>query len=229
MIVLRFFGIGIFFSVLVASAAASASDVRVYRPDGSLQCGRGEVRSLEDDKLLLEKLGAQVTSAEKRSLPIPISKMCGAPTGRVNTFVIGESDWEKIRRGFVGPANFGLWIFDAKSVAVYEYDGTLLCENGREITLDQMAKQLTQGGVSVISQRKGSDGLLHIQLCGSTTGKINIFEIPSSDLQRALDLGFSYLVTADTARSIVGESQGGRAVPAVAIDAGPYVPWPFPW
>ncbi|KGT78008.1 hypothetical protein MA20_20020 [Bradyrhizobium japonicum] len=73
--------------------------------------------------------------------------------------------------------------------------------------------------------------MMHIQLCGSITGSVNAYEIASSDLQKALDLGFSYLITPQTAPSIVGE-QGSKkkalAAPAARSASWP-LPWPFPW
>ncbi len=224
-------GAGVALLVLAAASSAVAADLRVYRPDGSLQCNEGEARTLEQDKAALEALGARVVSQEKRQLPFKISQVCGAPTGQVNTYMISEADWEKIRRSFVGPAKFGLWIFDSKTVVVYKYDGTLMCGQGKEIKLDVMATELMQRGISIISQRKTTDGLMHFQLCGSITGSVNAYEIVPSDLQKALDLGFSYLITPETAASIAGETQSKKRPLAVQGErsAGWPVPWPFPW
>ncbi|MCC8960330.1 hypothetical protein H8B02_45105 [Bradyrhizobium sp. Pear77] len=217
--------------VLAAATSAAAADLRVYRPDGSLQCNQGQARTLDQDKAVLESLGAHVVGQEKRQLPFKIIQMCGAPTGQANTYVISEADWQKIRRGFVGPAKFGLWIFDSKTAVVYKYDGTILCAEGSGIKLDDMAKELTSAGIAIISQKKATDGLMHIQLCGSITGSVNAYEIASSDLQKALDLGFSYLITPQTATSIIGEADSKKkalAAPA-ARSAGWPLPWPFPW
>ncbi|MEZ0056190.1 hypothetical protein ACVII1_004334 [Bradyrhizobium elkanii] len=217
--------------VLAAANGAAAADLRVYRPDGSLQCNLGQARTLDQDKAVLESLGAHVISQEKKSLPFKIIQMCGAPTGQANTYVISEGDWLKVRRGFVGPAKFGLWIFDSKTAVVYKYDGTILCAEGSGIKLDEMAKELTSAGIAIVSQKKATDGLMHIQLCGSITGSVNAYEIASSDLQKALDLGFSYLITPQTATSIVGEADSKKkalAAPA-ARSAGLPLPWPFPW
>ncbi|MGY4319454.1 hypothetical protein [Bradyrhizobium sp. JR3.5] len=225
--------IGACSALLVFGAAncAVAADLRVYRPDGSLQCNEGEARTLDQDKAVLESLGAHVIGQEKKQLPFKIIQMCGAPTGQANTYVISEADWEKIRRGFVGPAKFGLWIFESKTAVVYKYDGTILCAEGTGIKLDEMAKELTRAGIAIVSQKKAADGLMHIQLCGSITGSVNAYEIASSDLQKALDLGFSYLITPQTAPSIVGEPASKKkalAAPAARNGSWP-LPWPFPW
>jgi hypothetical protein len=231
MILGKIVGLGAALFLIGASNCANAADLRVYRPDGSLQCGGGDVRTLEQDKATLESIGAHVISAEKKRLPVAIIQLCGAPTGQVNTYVISEADWEKIRRGFVGPAKFGLWIFDTKTSVIYKYDGTLMCGEGKEIKLDEMSKELTRAGISIVSQKKATDGLMHMQLCGSITGSVNAYEISSSDLQKALDLGFAYLVTPQTAPSITGEAISKKKSFAIqgAKTSGWPLPWPFPW
>jgi hypothetical protein len=188
----------------------------------------GETRSLAQDQQILVSLGAMVISSEKRTIPVRISNICGAPTGAANTYIISEADWNKIRRSFVGPAGFAIWIYDAKTITVYKYDGTLLCEVGKEIPLEVMARQLTDAGISIVSQRKSDDGLMHIQLCGASTGRVNAYEIASSDTQKALDLGFSYLVTPETAKMILGEG-GPSLTSRVKAEGGWPLPWPFPW
>jgi hypothetical protein len=45
-------------------------------------------------------------------------------------------------------------------------------------------------GFTILSSENASDGLMHIQACGTPTGKINIFEIPEDQLEPALKRGF---------------------------------------
>ncbi len=73
-------------------------------------------------------------------------------------------------------------------VFVYKYDGSMQCGMGRPVTVDQMAKELK--GIQVFSQEKKSDGLMHIQVCGSITGLANIYEIAPSALKKAEARGF---------------------------------------
>jgi len=185
-------GIALIGSVLCIAVAASASpDVWVYRPDGTLQCGQGQEESLEKSKQALEKLGAKVEASEKRDLPVFIITLCGAPTGKVNAHRISAKDWEKVKSGFVGPNGFEVWPYDSKTAEVFKYDGTLQCGMGKEVPLAEMAKELTGAGIKVLSQRKGHDGLMHIALCGASTGATNVFEIDRSDLKKARDRGFA--------------------------------------
>lgn len=73
-------------------------------------------------------------------------------------------------------------------VFVFKYDGSLQCGQGKAITPETMAKELA--GIPVKSMNKKGDGLMHIQVCGSTTGKANVFEIPSQFLKKAEGKGF---------------------------------------
>lgn len=73
-------------------------------------------------------------------------------------------------------------------IFVYKYDGSLQCGKGKAIAPEVMAKELS--GIQVFSSEKRSDGLMHIQVCGSITGKTNVFEIPASSLKQAESRGF---------------------------------------
>lgn len=76
----------------------------------------------------------------------------------------------------------------SETVFVFKYDGSAQCESGSIVSLDKMAQQLE--GIKVYSQIKKSDGLMRIQLCGSPTGKANVFEISKKDIKKAKLLGF---------------------------------------
>ena len=73
-------------------------------------------------------------------------------------------------------------------VFVYKYDGSLQCGMGKAIAVDSMAKEL--GGIPISSSVKKSDGLMHIQVCGSISGKANVYEIPTTFLKQAESKGF---------------------------------------
>jgi hypothetical protein len=76
----------------------------------------------------------------------------------------------------------------SRKVKIYKYDGSLQCGQGKAADLDNMAKELK--GITVFSSKKQSDGLMHIQVCGSPTGTANVYEILEADLPRAEKLGF---------------------------------------
>lgn len=73
-------------------------------------------------------------------------------------------------------------------IKVYKYDGTLQCGMGEFITIDKMKADLKS--IKVFSAQNKSDGLMHIQLCGSPTGKANVYEILKQDLAAAKSYGF---------------------------------------
>jgi hypothetical protein len=222
-------------ALLISGAGVSMAQeglVRIFRPDGTLQCGMGRERTLSEDQETLQKLGGgKIAGAEKRVIPVLIPAVCGAPTGRVNTYLISREAWIFMTKGFVGPAGFALWIYDGQTVVVYKYDGTLQCGGGKEISLETMATELKDAGIRIISQRKATDGLMHIQLCNSSTGAVNAYEIASSDLHKAMSLGFAYLMGPETAKSLLSQGEasllGGAAAPTAAGSLP--LPWPFPW
>lgn len=74
------------------------------------------------------------------------------------------------------------------SVFVSKPDGSLQC-GARGVSAEEMEKQLK--GIKVISRDKRSDGKMHIQVCGSPTGQLNIYEIPESSLKDAEARGFT--------------------------------------
>ena len=44
--------------------------------------------------------------------------------------------------------------------------------------------------IHIFSAVKKTDGLIHLQVCGSRTGKANVYEIKSVDLEAAKKRGF---------------------------------------
>ena len=74
------------------------------------------------------------------------------------------------------------------TVLVSKPDGSLQCGMGKAISPEDMEKQLA--GIKVISREKRSDGLMHVQVCGSPTGMLNIYEIPATSLKDAEAKGF---------------------------------------
>ncbi len=79
--------------------------------DGTMACGSGEQRPLEDDaKMLMERGASKIYGMVNTAGPFAVCKACHiCPTGRVNAFAITREDWIKIESSFVGPAPFMLW------------------------------------------------------------------------------------------------------------------------
>lgn len=75
-----------------------------------------------------------------------------------------------------------------QTVLIYKYDGSLQCQVGGTIPLDEMARELK--GIKIISKENRSDRLLHVQLCGAITGQANFYEIQKENLSEAQTRGF---------------------------------------
>lgn len=73
-------------------------------------------------------------------------------------------------------------------IRVYKSDGSRQCEKRTGRSVESMERELA--GIPVHHREKRSDGLMHIQVCGSPTGMINIYEIDSSNLKKAEERGF---------------------------------------
>lgn len=73
-------------------------------------------------------------------------------------------------------------------VYVFKYDGSLQCGQASATAVEDMKKDL--GKVTVFSQENKPDGLMHIQACGTPTGRANVYWIARKDLSEAVKKGF---------------------------------------
>lgn len=73
-------------------------------------------------------------------------------------------------------------------VRVYKPDGSRQCERRTGQPAEAMERELA--GIPVYHREKRSDGLMHIQVCGSPTGMINLYEIDSINLKKTEERGF---------------------------------------
>ncbi len=198
----------IFASLLTAvvNVAVAAETVTVYQHDGSIQCHEAEITTPDQAAETLREAGVKVISSTSRSVPFGLPSACGTPSGNANLVTVDAADWQKLRKRRTDALGFGEWIFDRPTVEVYRYDGSLQCERGKEIALAEMAKELTAAGIEVLASRKGADGLLHIAMCGASTGRLNVFTIPADSLEKAQEQGFSLLVTRNMTNQIKSPS-----------------------
>lgn len=75
-----------------------------------------------------------------------------------------------------------------RRILVYKNDGSLQCQQGVAQPVEEMALQLK--AIKVFSGVNKSDGRMHVQVCGTPTGKVNVYEILESDLAKAQKKGF---------------------------------------
>ena len=87
-------------------------------------------------------------------------------------------------------SRFQPWVFDGPSIEVAKYDGSLQCEMGRPVSLDEMEKELRAANIAVQAKAKKADGIRHPQMCGASTGTMNVYRINRSELEKARVLGF---------------------------------------
>ena len=82
-----------------SSNQAGQLRVKVYKPDGSLQCGMGKKTALEEMEKELK--GLQVFGRSNQNDGLMRIQVCGAPTGQSNVYEISRSDLGKaLKAGF---------------------------------------------------------------------------------------------------------------------------------
>ncbi len=185
----------IIFVSFIFNDAIADETVTVFQFNGALQCQDSVIVNPEVSAQILSAVGVKVISSTSEKVPYGIPKKCGAPTGDANLLTVDAADWVKFTKKQPGTLGFGVWVFDRPSLEVFKYDGTLQCSQGKEIPLETMAKELTDNGIEVTNSRKGRDGLVHITVCGASTGSLNVYTISAESLTKAKELGFKGLIT----------------------------------
>jgi hypothetical protein len=93
---------------------------------------------------------------------------------------------------------------DSKPVgnaSVFKSMDTLQCGVGG-LSLTALQAQLGAANVQVVSAACGNDGVARPATCGTSDGRIGIFEIPPEKLTAASAAGFTLLSTVPTAKTI---------------------------
>src|SRR6266849_770870 len=81
---------------VMTGTVISADTVKVFRYDGSLQCGMGQAVPLDEMAKELAAVNIKVLSSEKRVVSGLIIALCGAPTGMANVYEIAKDDLPRI-------------------------------------------------------------------------------------------------------------------------------------
>ena len=74
---------------------AAMKTVKVYKPDGSLQCNQGQALSVKEMEGELRDI--KIISSDKKHDGLMRIQVCGQPTGMNNVFEIAETDLEKAK------------------------------------------------------------------------------------------------------------------------------------
>ncbi len=81
------------------------------------------------------------------------------------------------------------------SVWIMRSDGAKQCMPGSGVTLVQGSADLQASNIGVLDSKKGTDGKMHAQVCGSSRGSTNNYLIGRDKLDQALALGYSEVVS----------------------------------
>ncbi|MGE0764087.1 MAG: hypothetical protein AB7N80_12475 [Bdellovibrionales bacterium] len=87
------------------SGGANKRRIKVYKYDGSLQCGQGKPISVE--AMAQELKGIQVFSSQKRPDGLMHIQVCGSNSGVANIYEISEADLSKAEK-----KGFKKWTFE---------------------------------------------------------------------------------------------------------------------
>lgn len=194
-----------------SAAESSAGDqhtqdlIKVYKSDGSLQCGQPGIH-LETMMTELTDAGLDVRCAHQSSDGFIYSSACGSNTGRINVYQIdGSTLTDAQSLGFEPVSNLSDYVdTDCDSVTlgasndestqvfelVYRSNESIQCESDG-ISPEDMQRSLSDSGIDVSCAEAAHDGLFRSTVCGGDTGQINVFEIPGSAVNQASTLGFS--------------------------------------
>ena len=91
--------------------------------------------------------------------------------------------------GLLAISNLGL-AKAVDSVWVGRADGSKQCEAEQKELSPAVKEQLKAAGIEVLQSKKGDDGRMRIQMCGAPSGKMDMVQIPRTQLEAAKKLGF---------------------------------------
>jgi Peptidase inhibitor I78 family len=111
------------------------------------------------------------------------------------------------------------------SAWVYNFDGTLQCDLGTEVSVAEARKQLAMliGDESILAGEKRRVPMMFPAMCGAPTGMANVFQITEEGLYVLFHgfvgpMGFALWTWGDDKPNTV----------AKIAAAAPVLPWPFP-
>jgi hypothetical protein len=79
---------------------------------------------------------------------------------------------------------------DGGRIEVLKPEGSRQCEPDSGTPIDAARSELEAAGVTVYAARTAGDGMNHMQVCGSPTGRLHFFSIDAADAAAAAELGF---------------------------------------
>lgn len=82
---------------------------------------------------------------------------------------------------------------DGPQVQVFKSSGEKQCAPNTAISIEAMGRVLTRQKIRVLESHSQPDGLMHMAVCGASTGKIHVFTIVKKQSKAAQKLGFKLL------------------------------------
>jgi hypothetical protein len=79
---------------------------------------------------------------------------------------------------------------DLDLISVYKSDGSLQCGEAKAENIENFQMELHTHNIRYYKSLHESDGMIHIQACGTATGMIYVFEIQQKDQAAAEKLGY---------------------------------------
>lgn len=183
----------------------SSTFSKVYKVDGSKQCSKAVGVRLDKMSSELSRASIDVVCSQKATDGNAHLNMCGADTGIINVYTIPKVsmiDAERLGfRNVFSLPNYQDSICNPMTINVpkppvatlanvFKADGSLQCGKKQGVPLVDMALELSSASIDVIDARKTTDGLVRPSMCGSATGVINVYSIPSASVLDAKLLGF---------------------------------------
>lgn len=188
-----------------SQSIASSTFSKVYKADGSKQCNKTGGMVLDKMASELSRSSIDVVCSQKTTDGAVHLNMCGADTGIINVYTIPKVsmiDAERLGfRNVFSLPNYQDSICNPMTINVpkppvvtlanvFKADGSLQCGKKQGVPLVDMALELRNASIDVIDARKTIDGLVRPSMCGSATGVINVYSIPSASVMDAKLLGF---------------------------------------
>lgn len=178
---------------------------KVYKVDGSKQCSKTAGVTLNKMASELSRSSIDVVCSQKATDGRVHLNMCSADTGVINVYTIPKVSI--VDAELLGFQNvFSLLNYQdsncnpvtinvskpsvVKLANIFKADGSLQCDKKLGVSLADMALELSNVSIQVIDAQKTTDGLIYPSMCGSVTGAINVYSIPSASVMDATLLGF---------------------------------------
>ncbi len=154
-----------------------------------LGCATGNCRTQKEQNCSQaqnteESKNSSSTASETCAVPGLDSKSGSAMTPNIKESL--KTTTQFMKKKALGPDKMTA----QKYVKMYRPDGSLQCEKGSGMSLDDAKKEWANLDLEVLDAQVRPDGLMHIQQCGRPTGNVFVIRIALEHQEKALNLGW---------------------------------------